>query len=203
MSALPLELSLPNGLRVFVGDLGALHGDLVSRLEHQGFAVKGTDRAENLLQAVRARDDVDVLVLFARTVDAGTLRIIEQLASDPGKPVAMFCEDSDRAAIQKAVSSGVNAYVVTGLTASRLQAGVNLALANHSCTSGLKEELDEAKQALRERRIIERAKGIVMARRGLDEDAAYKLLRTRAMQRGLRLAEVAQALADADDLIGQ
>lgn len=202
MSTLPLELCLPNGLRVFAGDLGGLHPDLVDRLERQGFEVRGVDGTATLVESVRSRDDVDVLVLFARSVDSETLRIIEQLAGDPGKPLAMFCEDADRTVIQKAVTAGVNAYVVTGLTASRLQAGVNLALANHSCTSGLKEELDEAKQALRERRIIERAKGIVMSRRGLDEDAAYKLLRTRAMQRGLRLAEVAQALADADDLIG-
>ena len=202
MGAMPGELRMPNGLRVFVGDLGGLPEDLAARLEQQGFAVEGVAGAGRIVAAVRARTAVDAVLLFAPRIDAAALRIVEQLASEPGKPLAMFCEDAERAAMQRAVAAGVNAYAVTGITASRMQAAINLALVNHSCTHGLKEELDEAKQALRERRIIERAKGIVMVRRGLDEAGAYKFLRSRAMQRGMRIAALAQQLAEADDLLG-
>lgn len=193
---------MPNGLRVFVGDLGGLPTDFAQRLGQQGFAVTGVAKQEGLLTVVRDQSEADVIVLFAPCVDDGVLDMIRKLATEPGKPIVMFCEEADRAAIEAAVSAGVNAYAVTGVTASRVQAAINLALANHRCTSGLKEELDEAKQALQDRRVIERAKGIVMTRCGLDEAGAYRLLRTRAMQRGMRLVDVARALADADDLLG-
>ena len=114
----------------------------------------------------------------------------------------MFCEASSREAIQRAVDAGVNAYAVIGVTASRVRSAIDVAIANFRTNVGLREELDEMKQALRERRIVERAKGIVMSQRGLDEAAAYKLLRTRAMKRGMRLIEVARALTEADDLLG-
>jgi response regulator NasT len=133
-----------------------------------------------------------------RSFGLGPTSVVEQLVSEPGKPVAVFCEDASREAIQSAVSAGVSAYAVS---ASRVHTAINLALANHSCTSELKKELDEDKQALRERRIVERAKLIVMARRDLDEADAHALLRTRAMQRGMRLVDLARAFADADDLV--
>ena len=202
MNALPVELCLPNGLRVLVGNLGGLPAGFARRLELQGFTVKGVAEASDLIEAARRRDDFDLLLLFAPRVNESVLRAIEQASAASAKPIALFCEDADRSAIESAVSAGVNAYAVTGVTASRVNATINLALANHRCTSGIKEELDEVRQALRERRIIERAKGIVMSQRGLDEAAAYRLLRTRAMERGMRLVDVAAALTAADDLIG-
>jgi response regulator NasT len=198
MEALAQESCVPNRPRVFVGDLGSLPADFAQRLEQQGFAVTGIAKTAQLINAVRARTEAGVVLLFAPCINHVVLRVVAQLVSEPGTPVAVFCEDAGREAIQSAVSAGVSAYAAS---ASRVQTTINLALANHSCTSELKEELDEAKQAFRERGIVERAKLIVMARRDLNEADAYKLLRTRAMQRGMGLVEVARALADAAELV--
>ena len=184
-------------LRVLVGDLGNVPADFPQHLEQEGFAVTGIVKTEQLINSGDPPVESDVVLLFALCIDDVVLRVVEQLVSESGKPVAVLCEDASREAIQSAVSAGVSAYAVSK---SRVQTAVNLAVANHSCTSE-KEELDEDKQALLERRIVERAKLIVMARRYLDEAAAHMLLRTRAVQRGMRLADLARALANADDLV--
>ena len=188
---------MSNRLRVLVGDLGKVPADVPQQLEQEGFAVTGIAKTEQLRNLGELRVESDVVLLFAPSMNEVVLRMVEQLVSGSGKPVAVFCEDASREAIQSAVSAGASAYAVS---ASRVQTAVKLAVANHSFTSELKEELDEEEQALLERRIVERAKLIVMARRYLHEADAHTLLRTRAVQRGMRLVDLARALANADDL---
>lgn len=84
---------------------------------------------------------------------------------------------------------------------NRVRSAIDLAKANFSNTLGLREELDEARTALRERKIIERAKGIIMRERGLSEDEAYASLRNRAMQRGVRLIVVAEMINEAAEVM--
>ena len=190
------------GPRLLVAGLDQTDYRLPQQLERNGYEVAArVGEIDELLERARAQD-FDVIAIFALATSERLLDGITRLRRGVGKPMALFSEDGDRDTIQKAVSAGVNAYVVTGVNANRMRSAIDLAVANFRSTVGLREELDEAKQALQERRIVERAKGIVMQQRGLGEAEAYKLLRTRAMQKGMRLAEVALTITEAEDLIG-
>jgi len=100
------------------------------------------------------------------------------------------------------VRAGVSAYVVDGLDAARVKAVIDVAVARFEDFQDLREQLAEANLKLAERKLVERAKGILMKARGLDEEAAYRLMRKFAMDRKLKLGEVARQLIDAADLLG-
>jgi response regulator NasT len=95
----------------------------------------------------------------------------------------------------------VNAYIVLGLSSNRVRTAVDLAFINFTQTETLRGKVAEAENALRERKLIERAKGIVMKQRQIDEDAAYALMRDRAMQQEMRIADVARTIVDATELL--
>jgi response regulator NasT len=103
--------------------------------------------------------------------------------------------------MQRAVAAGVNAYIVLGLSSNRVRTAVDLAFINFRQTETLRTRADEAEAALRDRKQIERAKGIIMRQRGLDEAAAYDLMRNRAMHEAVRIADIARVINDATDLL--
>ena len=119
------------------------------------------------------------------------------------RPIVMFSEDRASESIREAVRAGVSAYVVDGLDASRVEPILEVAVARFEAFQNLREQLAEATLKLEERKLVERAKGLLMKARGLDEDAAYKLLRQQAMQQQLRLGEVAERLIAAADLLAK
>jgi len=202
MQTLPRELAVPAGPRLLVVSLDQTDFRLPQQLERNGYEV--THRVCELDDlSLHARSmNFDVIAIFALTTSDMLLKEIAQLSGAVERPIVLFSEDGDRETIQRAVSAGVNAYAVMGVNANRMRSAIDLAVANFQSNIGLREELDEMKQALQERRIVERAKGIVMKQRGLGEAEAYKLLRTRAMQKGMRLADIALTIAEAEDLIG-
>jgi response regulator NasT len=114
----------------------------------------------------------------------------------------MFSSDGAPETIREAVRAGVSAYVVDGMEPDRIRAIIDVAVAQFEDFQRLREELAEANLRLAERKLVERAKGLLMKSRSLDEEAAYALLRKFAMDRKLRLGEVAQQLIDAADLLG-
>ncbi len=118
------------------------------------------------------------------------------------RPVAMFVDRSDEASMEAAVDAGVSAYVVDGLKAERIRPVLELAIKRFNAFARLRAELDEAKTALAERDTVDRAKHLLMKKRGIDEPAAYALLRKAAMDGGRRIADVADALLTAEKLIG-
>jgi two-component system, response regulator / RNA-binding antiterminator len=118
------------------------------------------------------------------------------------RPVAMFVDRSDEASMEAAVDAGVSAYVVDGLKAERIRPVLELAIKRFNAFARLRAELDEAKTALAERDTVDRAKHLLMKKRGIDEPAAYALLRKAAMDGGRRIAEVADALLTAEKLMG-
>lgn len=130
--------------------------------------------------------------------------VIEELtlASSPlERPVAMFVDRSDDSLTKAAIEAGVSAYVVDGLRADRIQPVMDAAIARFHMFSRMRAELEATKRALEERKIIDRAKGILMRARGLSEDEAYALIRKTAMSQGKKIAEVAQALVTASELL--
>lgn len=124
------------------------------------------------------------------------------LASSPlERPVAIFVDRSDDALTKAAIEAGVSAYVVDGLKKERIKPILDAAITRFSMFSRIRKELDATKAALAERKMIDRAKGLLMRARGLGEEEAYALLRKTAMDQGKKIAEVASALITAAELL--
>lgn len=119
------------------------------------------------------------------------------------RPIAMFVDQTDDASIEAAIDAGVSAYVVDGLKAERIRPVLDVAVKRFNAFSRLRAELDEARGALAERKTIDAAKALLMKKRGIDEPAAYAALRKAAMDRGRKIADVADALLTAERLMGE
>jgi two-component system, response regulator / RNA-binding antiterminator len=117
------------------------------------------------------------------------------------RPIVCFTEDNDKVKMHSAIEAGVSAYVVAGLSADRVKAVLDVALARFEVDQKLRHELSETKLKLAERKVIERAKGLLMERHHCSEDEAYKKLRRLAMDKNLKLSEVAQRMLDVADLL--
>lgn len=117
------------------------------------------------------------------------------------RPVVMFAGHGGLPAIQAAVRAGVTAYIVDHVSAERLAPIIDMARVKFEEDARLKRKLAEMEQRLADRKLIERAKGILMRRRQLDEEEAYALLRSQAMKSGLRLAELSRQLIHASELL--
>ncbi|MBR9765232.1 MAG: ANTAR domain-containing protein [Rhodobacteraceae bacterium] len=125
------------------------------------------------------------------------------LASGPlERPVAMFVDQSDDGLTRAAIEAGVSAYVVAGLQPDRVKPVMDAAVARFNMFQRMRTELAATKRALEERKVIDRAKGLLMKARGMGEDEAYALLRKTAMDQNRRVADVAQALVTAAGLLG-
>ncbi|MEM9844187.1 MAG: ANTAR domain-containing protein [Pseudomonadota bacterium] len=124
------------------------------------------------------------------------------IASQPlDRPVAVFVDRSDDALTSAAIEAGVSAYVVDGLRPDRVKPVLDAAIARFNMFHRMRTELAETKRALEERKVIDRAKGLIMKAKGIDEDEAYSLLRKAAMNQGKRLADVAEALVESAGLL--
>ncbi|RJE78835.1 ANTAR domain-containing response regulator [Paracoccus sp. JM45] len=180
------------------------------------------DRALAIIDALKATDDCDVVVIgnssgLARKIaahapdivlidiDNPTRDMMEELtlASGPlDRPVAMFVSGAAGGLAQAAIESGVSAYVVDGLSPARIKPIMDTAIARFRMVRQMRSELAETRRALEERKVIDRAKGLLMKAKGINEDAAYTLLRKTAMDQGRRVADVAEALVTASGLLG-
>lgn len=144
---------------------------------------------------------VDVVIVGATDTNAELINQIRAFRTNANIPVLVLSEDADTAHINDAVSAGVNSYVVIGVNGNRIKAGIDLALANHRTMTELERTLAATRDALEARKVIEKAKGIVMKNKGLDEASAYNTLRQMAMKRGVRMVDIARTLTDAVDLL--
>jgi len=144
----------------------------------------------------------DVIVIDLENPQRDTLEHFFSLSKAVQRPIAMFVDRSDRAMIEKAVEAGVSAYVVDGLKKERVKPIMDMAISRFNAFARLTRELEEARSELEDRKIIEKAKGILMKTRGLSEEEAYKLLRSTAMNQNRRMVDIAQSLITAADLLG-
>jgi response regulator NasT len=155
---------------------------------------------QNLLRRI-VDADPDVIFIDLENPNRDVLEQMFQVSRCVRRPVAMFVDHSDADMIRAAVESGVGAYVVDGLRKERVQAILDMAVSRFGVFEQLRAELEKARLELEDRKIIERAKGILMRERGLSEDAAYALLRKAAMNDNRRLADVAQSVVTAARLL--
>ncbi|WP_372884762.1 ANTAR domain-containing response regulator [Shimia sp.] len=180
------------------------------------------DRAMAIVDALKDASDCDVFVIgnssgLARKIaahrpdvvlidiDNPTRDVMEELTLASGpleRPVAMFVSGAAGGLAQAAIEAGVSAYVVDGLSPGRIKPVLDTAIARFGVLRQMRSELAETRRALEERKVIDRAKGLLMKAKGLDESAAYALLRKTAMDQGRRVADVAEALVTAAGLLG-
>lgn len=153
-----------------------------------------------LLEALRAMQP-DVVIVDLDLPDRDTIEQLRVATSEMPRPIVMFVDQSDNEAMRAAVSAGVSAYVVDGLQGKRVKPIVDLAVARFQEFENLRRELEIAKTSLAERKLIDRAKGILMRVRGLGEDEAYALLRRKAMNEQKKVVEIAQSVVTAAELL--
>jgi two-component system, response regulator / RNA-binding antiterminator len=190
-------------LRVLVVDESPERAELLREgLVRAGHEVTAT--LSSPLALLKTIDELlpDVIVIDMESPSRDVLEHLVFVSRHTPRPVVMFSSDDAPETIRAATRAGVSAYVVDGLDAGRIKAIVEAAVARFEDYQALRAELAEANLKLAERKVVEKAKGILMKSRGLDEDAAYGALRRMAMDRKLKLAEVAQRLIDAADLLG-
>ncbi|MBS7699971.1 MULTISPECIES: ANTAR domain-containing response regulator [unclassified Chelatococcus] len=144
----------------------------------------------------------DVIIIDLENPNRDMLEDMFQLSRAVKRPIAMFVDRSDSASIEAAVDAGVSAYVVDGLRKERVKPILDMAISRFNAFSRMERELEEARSELENRKLIERAKGILMKSRGLSEDGAYALLRKTAMNQNRKIAEIAQSLITAAGLLG-
>jgi response regulator NasT len=157
------------------------------------------DETSHLLARIYAIDP-DVILIDLEDPSRDVLEQMFQVSRAVKRPVAMFVDQSDRASIEAAVDAGVSAYIVGGLHKERVQNILDLCISRFNSFSRLENELERARSALEDRKIIDRAKAILMKAKSLNEETAYALLRKTAMNENKKIAEVAQSVITAAEL---
>lgn len=145
--------------------------------------------------------DPDVIIIDLENPNRDLLEQMFQVSKVVKRPIAMFVDQSEGSDIEAAVEAGVSTYIVDGLTRERVRPIINLTLSRFRAFTKLENELEEAKTALEERKVIDKAKGLLMQSKGLSEEEAYSLLRKTAMNQNKRIADVADALVQAAELL--
>ena len=144
----------------------------------------------------------DMIIVDAESQARDTLEHVVMATRDARRPIVLFTEDSDTTHVRDAIAAGVTAYVVAGLAPDRVRPVLDVALARFQHEEGMRRELADARSQLSDRKAIDRAKGLLMQRQGLSEEDAYGRLRKAAMDKGLKVADVAQRILDVADLLG-
>lgn len=174
---------------------------LVEGLRDAGYQdVTLIDQMTGLLRRLSLIDP-DVILIDLENPSRDTLEQMFQVSRSVRRPVAMFVDQSDSSMIQAAVDASVSAYIVNGLKKERVKPILDMTISRFNAFSRLQDELDSVRGELADRKIIERAKGILMREKSLTEDEAYKLMRTAAMNSKKKLVDIADSIATAADLL--
>ena len=160
--------------------------------------VRWLSRTDNLLRQI-ADIDPDVIVIDLESPNRDVLEQMFQVSRLVKRPVAMFVDRSDSGSIREAMLAGVSAYVVDGLKKDRVKHILDMCVERFTIFSQLQDDLETARAALSERKLIDRAKGILMAKKNVSEEEAYAALRKAAMNEQKRIGDVARALIEAEE----
>lgn len=170
-------------------------------LQDAGFtSVEHISEMQNLLARIYALDP-DVILIDLENPSRDILEQMFQVSRAVRRPIAMFVDQSDSASIQASVDAGVSAYIVDGLRKERIKPILDLCISRFNAFSKLQDELARAKSALEDRKVLDRAKGLLMKLKGLTEEEAYVLIRSTAMREKKKIGEIAQSIVTAADLL--
>src|SRR6201992_3719083 len=145
--------------------------------------------------------DPDIILIDLENPSRDVLEAMFQVSRAVRRPIAMFVDQSDSSSIQASVEAGGSAYIVDGLKKERIKPILDLCVSRFNAFAKLQDELDRTRNALEERKVIDRAKGILMKLKGLTEDEAYVLLRSTAMREKKKIGELAQSILTASELL--
>jgi len=155
---------------------------------------------QSLLARIYALDPDNILI-DQENPSRDVLEQMFQVSRAVRRPIAMFVDQSDAASIQASVDAGVSAYIVDGLKKERIKPILDLCVSRFNAFAKLQDELDRTKNALEERKVIDRAKGILMKLKGLTEEEAYVLMRSTAMREKKKIGEIAQSILTASEML--
>ncbi len=190
-------------LHILIIDNNRLRASIIEEGLSDGGRVRVTvlDETAQLLRRI-VEIDPDVIFIDLENPNRDVLEHMFEVSRAVKRPIAMFVDQSDQASIEAAIDAGVSAYVVDGLKKERVRPILDTAISRFNAFERLKRELEEAKTQLADRKVIERAKTLLMQTRGLAEPEAYALLRKTAMNQNRRIAEIAESLVLAAGLLG-
>ena len=205
--ALRIVIVAPEALTPDAGDEAAQAQAERSRslrigLLQAGYNIVAVLPADMFLPSQLAQIQPDMVIIDAESQARDTLEHVVVATREERRPIVMFTDDSDTSHVQEAIASGVTAYVVAGLAPERVKPVLEVAMARFRFEESMRQELADARSQLHERKLIERAKGLMMTRQGITEEVAYARLRRAAMDRKLRLVDLAQRVIDAAELLG-
>ena len=133
-----------------------------------------------------------IIVINSEKVTHPIIEFVQQLNQTYARPIILFSEDPDTQSVNKVIKAGISAYIVSGLESKRIKSIIDIAAARFKEQQQLKTELKKTRSKLEERKLIDRAKGILIKTRGFSEDEAYHTLRKLAMERNIALGEMAK-----------
>lgn len=146
------------------------------------------------LSDVRYDQQQMMLVMDVYHCDCDQLQLLSHISEQALMPVAVFADTADDSAVEQSVEAGISALIIGGIEHTRMLSILKLAEARFKKAQAMKQEINELKTALADRKVIDRAKGLVMEQRRCSEDEAYSLMRTTAMNKNIKLATLAQQI---------
>ena len=186
---------------LLVDDSDERRASIEASLGEVGCDVVGfVSNSEDVLTRVQ-QVNPDVVIIDLEAPGRDTLDSLQSVQSTAPRPIVMFTQDDNGATIARATRAGVSAYVVDGISKKRVRPILDAAIERFQQFRVLADELERTRAKLEERKVIDRAKGILMKQRGMSEDEAYKALRSLAMRSNKRLAEVAESVVSAASLL--
>jgi len=192
------------GLKILIVDQNVVRAAIIEEgLRDAGYLNVTVVRDMQNLQQRIVSADPEVIFIDLENPNRDVLEQMFQVSRTVHRPIAMFVDHSDSAAIEAAIDAGVSAYIVDGLKKERVLSIMHTTISRFNSFDRLRQELDKTKSALQERKVIDRAKGILMQERGMDEAAAYGLLRKTAMNENLKLVQVAQSVVTAAQMLSK
>ena len=190
-------------LRVLVVDQNTDRAEIVRRAlieAGEDHIVEIATGSGDLLILLRAAQP-DIVIVDLDLPDRDTIEQLRVATREMPRPIVMFVDQTDADTMRAAISAGVSAYVVDGLTAKRVKSVLDVAVARFQAFEQLRHELETARLGLAERKVIDRAKGILMKVRGMTEEEAYAALRSKAMNDQRKVVEIAQSIITAAELL--
>jgi two-component system, response regulator / RNA-binding antiterminator len=171
-------------------------GEICAGLALAGYQVAAILAGADNLTAEVERLQPDVILIDTESPSRDTLENLAVMNKAMPRPVIVFTQEDAQEPMRDALKAGVSAYVVDGLEPKRIKTIVDVARVRFEDTQALRRELDEASRKLSDRKLVDKAKGVLMKARGLDEDAAYHAMRKLAMERSQPLIKVARDIID-------
>ncbi|MEM9418609.1 MAG: ANTAR domain-containing protein [Planctomycetota bacterium] len=189
-------------LRIMIADDDATRAQTLSTaLASTGYEIVAVTGGDTHLHTLVADSEPDLVLINTESPSRDTLEQLTTIHHKQPRPVVMFASDEDRGTIRAAVKAGVSAYVTHGIANSRVASVIETAIAQFNQHQSVVDELKRTKQTLEERKVLDRAKGILMKRRSCTEEEAFALLRQAAMNHKKRLGQVAEEIVQAAALL--